>query len=328
MVELHCTYDPETTGWCGSTPDGRKVRGTIHWVSASESIPIEARLYDRLFSEERPDRGKGGEDFKTFLNPDSLQVASGARAEPALADFEPGSRFQFERLGYFYWDPEGHGDRPVLNRTVGLRDTWTRKQTVEIPATTEVAAAPVREGAAPTLSDAERQEADRLVEVHNLPPMDAERLARDETSKVFFEASLEHHGNAGSLASWVLNEVRGELLREASEGSGTKLSPADVATLVAEVDSERISGKIAKEILAEMIASGRTPSEIIAAEGLEQISDEAALMATIDAVLVEHPGQLEDYRNGKTALRGFFRRPGHEGDRGSGQPDARSAVAG
>ncbi|HXU31060.1 MAG TPA: glutamine--tRNA ligase/YqeY domain fusion protein, partial [Thermoanaerobaculia bacterium] len=121
ITEVHCTYDPATRG--GSSPDGRKVPGTLHWVSAEHSLPVEVRLYDRLFQVERPDLEEGG--FETTMNPNSLEALSGARLEPAAAELDLGERFQFERQGYFYRDPiDSTSDRPVFNRTVQLRDSW------------------------------------------------------------------------------------------------------------------------------------------------------------------------------------------------------------
>ncbi|MBT4225270.1 MAG: glutamine--tRNA ligase/YqeY domain fusion protein [Opitutae bacterium] len=121
IIEIHCTYDPLTKG--GDAPDGRKVKGTIHWVSAEKSITAEVRLYDRLFTVEKPDAGKD-KDFKEFLNPDSLQVIE-ARIEPHLAKVaEPGYRCQFERTGYFCADPDSSPSKLVFNRTVPLRDSW------------------------------------------------------------------------------------------------------------------------------------------------------------------------------------------------------------
>jgi glutaminyl-tRNA synthetase len=125
IVEIHCTYDPETKG--GDSPDGRKVKGTIHWVSAEKSIPAEIRLYDRLFTVEKPD-GDKDKDFKEFLNPDSLQIIE-ARIEPHLAKVaEPGYRCQFERIGYFCADPDTTSSKLVFNRTVPLRDSWGKAQ--------------------------------------------------------------------------------------------------------------------------------------------------------------------------------------------------------
>ncbi len=122
VVEVHCTYDPETRG--GSPPDGRKVKGTIHWVSAAHALKAEVRLYDRLFNSERPD---DGEDFITELNPRSLEVISDARVEPSLENAEPGSHIQFERTGYFCVDTvDSKPGHPVFNRTVPLRDSWAK----------------------------------------------------------------------------------------------------------------------------------------------------------------------------------------------------------
>jgi glutaminyl-tRNA synthetase len=125
VVELHCTYDPETRG--GWSEDGRKVRGTLHWVSAAHSLRAEVRLYDRLFKKVSPDGEKDGADFKTFLNPDSLETLTSCRVEPSLSGAVPGSRFQFERLGYFCVDSSDSSDETlVFNRTVTLRDSWAK----------------------------------------------------------------------------------------------------------------------------------------------------------------------------------------------------------
>ncbi len=123
VTELRCTYDPATRG--GDAPDGRKVRGTIHWVSARHGLPARVNLYDRLFNAARP--GQGERDWREDLNPDSLLVAEGAVVEPSLASAQPGQRFQFERKGYFCADTKHSGPgAPVFNRTVTLRDTWQK----------------------------------------------------------------------------------------------------------------------------------------------------------------------------------------------------------
>jgi len=125
VVELHCTYDPETKG--GTAPDGRKVKATLHWVSADHAINAEVRLYDTLFSESNPADVKDGQDFKDYINPNSLETLTDCRLEPSLIEAAPGSRFQFERLGYFCVDTVySTARRPVFNRTVTLRDTWAK----------------------------------------------------------------------------------------------------------------------------------------------------------------------------------------------------------
>jgi glutaminyl-tRNA synthetase len=124
VVELRCTWDPASLG--GDAPDGRKVKGTLHWVSAAHAVPAEIRLYDRLFTAEDPMDVPEGGDWRDTLNPESLEVLAGARVEPALAGAAPGTRIQFERLGYFCADPDGRPGAPVFNRTVGLKDSWTK----------------------------------------------------------------------------------------------------------------------------------------------------------------------------------------------------------
>lgn len=126
VVELICEYDPESRG--GGTPDGRKVKGTLHWVSEGHSVPAEVRLYDRLFTQDDPDDVPEGQSFLDVINPDSLTVGE-ARLEPALAEYrEPGDKVQFERLGYFCVDPDSTAEKPVFNRVVGLKDSWAKAQ--------------------------------------------------------------------------------------------------------------------------------------------------------------------------------------------------------
>ena len=124
IVEVRCTYDPETHG--GYAPDGRKVRGTIHWVSAEHALDTEVRIYDHLFTEENPEQTMEGQDYKDLLNKTSLKVLTGCRVEPSIANTPVGSRFQFERQGYFCIDPDSTSTQLVCNRTVSLRDTWAK----------------------------------------------------------------------------------------------------------------------------------------------------------------------------------------------------------
>ncbi len=124
VVEVRCTYDPETRG--GYAPDGRKVKGTIHWVSAAHALDAEVRIYDRLFTEENPNKVDEGKSFMDYVNLDSLQRLTGCKVERSLAGAAPGSRYQFERKGYFCVDPDTTADRLVFNMTVNLRDTWAK----------------------------------------------------------------------------------------------------------------------------------------------------------------------------------------------------------
>jgi glutaminyl-tRNA synthetase len=124
IVELRCTYDPATRG--GDSPDGRKVKATLHWVPAADAVPVEVRLYDRLFSVEDPEKVTDGRTFVDNLNPNSLEVLREALAEPAVRALTVGARVQFERLGYFCLDPDSNGQTLVFNRTVPLRDPWAK----------------------------------------------------------------------------------------------------------------------------------------------------------------------------------------------------------
>jgi glutaminyl-tRNA synthetase len=124
VVELRCEWDPASRG--GTAPDGRKVRGTLHWVSAIHAVQAEVRLYEALFTQEDPMDVPEGQDWKGLLNPASLELLTGARVEPSLQAARPGERFQFERTGYFAVDADSAEGRLVFNRTVGLKDSWSK----------------------------------------------------------------------------------------------------------------------------------------------------------------------------------------------------------
>ncbi|HKA18672.1 MAG TPA: glutamine--tRNA ligase/YqeY domain fusion protein [Blastocatellia bacterium] len=124
IVEIHCRYDPATRG--GTTPDGRKVKSTIHWVSAAHAVDCEARLYETLFTKENPNETEEAQEFTVNLNPHSLEAVSGAKVEPSVRDAAVGTRYQFERLGYFCLDPDSTSAKLVFNRTIALRDSWSK----------------------------------------------------------------------------------------------------------------------------------------------------------------------------------------------------------
>jgi glutaminyl-tRNA synthetase len=124
IVEVHCTYDPATRG--GNAPDGRKVKATIHWVSAAHAVDAEVRIYENLFLKEDPSDVEEGKDVLDNLNPNSLEIIDNAKLEPSLGNAAVGTRYQFERLGYFSVDPDSKPGKPVFNRTVALKDAWAR----------------------------------------------------------------------------------------------------------------------------------------------------------------------------------------------------------
>jgi glutaminyl-tRNA synthetase len=126
ITELRCTYDPETKG--GDAPDGRRVKATLHWVSAAHAAKAEVRLYDNLFAKEKPEEAEEGKDFRSNLNPNSLEVLENCYVEPSLKNAKPLDRYQFERIGYFCADTESAEEKLIFNKTAGLRDTWAKVQ--------------------------------------------------------------------------------------------------------------------------------------------------------------------------------------------------------
>ena len=127
IIELHCTYDPETKG--GNSPDGRKVKGTLHWVSAEHAVDAEVRLYDNLFTLEDMSDMEEGKEYKDYLNPDSMTILNNCKVEPSLAKAKAGVPYQFMRKGYFSADSKYHSEeKPVFNRVVALKDSWAKQQ--------------------------------------------------------------------------------------------------------------------------------------------------------------------------------------------------------
>src|SRR5581483_3138555 len=298
----------------GSAPEGVKVSGVIHWVSASESIPAEVRLYDRLFTVPRPD--EDGE-FLQHLNPDSLEVIADARLEPSLATAEPGSRWQLERLGYFAVDPvDSRPGVPVLNRIVTLRDSWSAK--AEAPAVeagadagrVKVSTRPPKKSRTEYRAEARRRDpvlADRFgawPAAHGLSQADADLLTGDRATGELFEGAVAAGGPAGAVARWIINE----LPRELGERSLAEvpLTAAALGSLVRAVESGTISGPAGKEVFSVLMEHGGDPERIIADRGLAQVSDEAAITALVDDVIAANPDKVAAYRAGKTALAGFF----------------------
>ena len=316
VVEVRCTYDPESRG--GNAPDGRKVKGTIHWVSATHSVPAEVRLYDRLFTVENPNAGE--EDFREHLNPKSLEVLEGCRLEPGLAAATPGETFQFERNGYFTVDLDSKPEALVFNRTVTLRDTWAklsgagkskdRKDRAEKKALRKVETKAQQrkksqEVAQERVLDADQQVVmERYRDQFELSEHDARLLASDSAVGTFFEEALAVHNEPRSVANWVINE----LLRELKERTVGEIpfGGAELGELAELVDAGTISGTSGKAVFAEMLTSGGRPEEIVEEKGLRQLSGAEALRPVVDEVLASHGQQVEAYRGGKVELLGFF----------------------
>jgi glutaminyl-tRNA synthetase len=321
VTELRCSYDPETRG--GSTPDGRKVKGTIQWVSAAHGKPCEVRLYDRLFSVPDPDRAAetgGAEgladsgvepDFRSFLNPDSLEVVEGAVVEPSVVGDPPGTRYQFERIGYFWPDPEDSApERPVFNRIVTLRDTWGRDEGRRTAAAREEE--PARKeaprpapGPRPELPPEVKNRAHALVREFGLTEVDAGILARDEEVERFYrEAVAAHPSGSEALANWIIHELP-PVQGDRSLGQ-LPFGPEGLATLVALVAEGTVSSTGAGRALEVLAREGGDPRELVARMDLAQVSDADTLTPVIREVVRAFPEKAEAYRGGKTGLIGFF----------------------
>jgi glutaminyl-tRNA synthetase len=314
VVELRCTYDPETRG--GAAPDGRSPKGTLHWVSASEGLTTEVRLYDRLFKAERP--GADG-DFLADLNPDSLQVVQ-AVVEPSLKELGAGEHVQLERQGYAFSDRvDSKPGRPVFNLTVPLRDSWGKKKAA--PAKGDQAQKrqrkekkgggkkkrKTRDEVLAELSGDAATRFTRFADELALPVDDARVLASDEIlSALLDEASQSADAVTKPVANLLVNE-----LPRALEASGRSVEElpfggATLAKLAGLVQAGEVSTKGAKEVFATLVAEGGDPEAIVEAKGLRQLSDPAQLRAKVDEVLAAHPERVAQYRDGKTNLRGFF----------------------
>jgi glutaminyl-tRNA synthetase len=308
VVELHCSYDPLTRSGAPNAVD-RKVKGTIHWISVQHGGPVEVRLYDRLYTLENP-------EGITDLNPESLEVLSGSVAEPSLAMAEAGSRFQFERQGYFCADAvDSKPGKPVFNRIVTLKDTWARmNEGSPKTAATETKPAPKqpvppappkgRKPEARELTPEQEATAKRLREAYQLSGEDAVLLAESQPLTQFFEEAVKTHANPAGIANWIVNE----LLRELKEREISALSfgPKELAELVSLIDDETISGKIAKDVFAEILKSGGSPKAIVEQKGWKQISDPKQLMPIIDRVVAASPENVARFKEGKGNVFGFF----------------------
>jgi len=297
VTELRCTYDPATRG--GKAPDGRKVKGTIHWLSAAHALPAEVRLYDRLFSEENPSPAKSGPDFKQFLNPDSLEVIERAWIEPSLASAEPGSRFQFERLGYFYLDSAAaRGDKKVFNRTVTLRDSWAKKrpraakpaqsrqpktQRGTPPKPSQPATPPTERPLSPEQTLAFEYYRDEF----EIPPSDARMIAAEPVLDTLLVQAVQAGGVPTSVTRWLVHE----LPASAREG-GIEALPftgAEIAELATLLDEATISGPVAKKLFTELLETGGSPRQWVEERGLQQITDSAGSKRSSPATANKSP---------------------------------------
>lgn len=320
VVELRCSYDPESRG--GTTSDGRKVKGTIQWVSAQHALDAEVRLFERLFVDEAAEDEEGNPiDPIDRLNPSSRTVVS-AKIEPSVEHDALDTRYQFERTGYFWRDPvDGRGDALVFNRIVGLKSTWaapTATGAAEARTPSEPESSAGRSGGpAPGTKPAVSDERSAMRAAN---PRLAERFSRyrealglsDEIADVltgsigagdFFEAAIGVHDDAGTVAAWITTDLRGLL-----EGRALADLPFDGAALgrlTALVADGAVSRRAGKDVLAKMADEGGDPAEWVDRLGLATVGADD-LGPVVDEVLAGSPAEVTAYRGGKKQLLGFF----------------------
>lgn len=313
VIELRCSYDPDSLGKPATA--NRKRSTAIQWVSAAHAIPVEVRLYNRLFTVPNPDEVEEGKTFKDYLNPNSIQVIERALVEPSLAKAEIGSRYQFVRHGYFIIDLDSTDEKLVFNRIVELPDTFAAKTTLvakgrparekpEAPA--EVVVGSISEererlrAADPWL--AEKYAA--FQETLGLTAEQADPLTSSRATVTFFEAALSTGADPRGVANWINNEVL-RLLKERSVDE-LPFGGEALGELVRLVETGVITTAAAKIVYAEMAAHGGSPQEIVRRLGLDQTLDEKELIAVIRRTLDRLPQKVAEYRAGKHSLLGMF----------------------
>ncbi|MDE2973645.1 MAG: glutamine--tRNA ligase/YqeY domain fusion protein [Gemmatimonadota bacterium] len=346
VTELRCSLDPAT--WGGATPEGRRVRGIIHWLKADRAVPAEVRLIDRMFvvAEPPPD------DIAGALNPESERVAAGALVEPGVAGTAPGTHYQFERLGYFFSDPlDSRDGRLVFNRTVTLRDGWKARARKGAAGTEGPRASASRGGRGG--ADGSRTPASPGTGAGNAgaagrrsSPEDSLRSAEDRRRfgklrslgvggaaaaslvrsaaalKLFDAARARYPEGANSIAGWLANDFT-RLLGRDGGADPARLEAAALAELVRAVDTGELSHRQGRTVLTALLRRGGSFAEARAAADLAEIGDEATLRPMLQEVVAEYPGKAAAYRAGRTGLLGFF--VGQVMRRTSGKADPRAA---
>lgn len=294
VVELRCSHDPSTRG--GTSPTGRKIKGTIHWVSCAHAIDAEVRLYDRLFRTEFP-QGQPEE-----LNPHSLVVAQ-AKVEASLATAVEGQRFQFERQGYFAVDQDSRPAGLVFNRTIALRDSWGKKEraVVDRPKARQEKKAATRGTATPQLTAA----AAALADKYRIAAADASvLLAHDELLRLF-TAGCDQAKQPRVLAKWLVNTVQATL--KGLSGTALPFGHGPLVQLVNMIDAGDLADKGARLVFAAMVEGPeRDPQVLLDRLGLAQRSDVDSVQEAVDQVLQAHADSIAKYRAGKTNVLGFL----------------------
>ncbi len=294
LVRLRCSHDPATKGGA-APPDGRKVKGTLHWVSAPHAVPVQTHLIERLFTAERPGTER---DYLLDLNPHSLRTVT-AQCEPALRDAPTGSWVQLERTGYFVVSDNAADGSPVLIRSAPLKDGWNKPQTAPEPKTSE--GAPGAVGEAKSLPIEVQAAADALVAA-GLSNGQARVLATEPELRALYDAALAEHAVPRSVAPWIVSELR----RSTDQLDDLRIDGRTIGVLARLVDGGTITGAVGKTLLAELVTDGGDPEAMVAERGLAKVDDAAQIEAWVDAAMAETPDRVAAYRGGRTGLFGYF----------------------
>jgi glutaminyl-tRNA synthetase len=280
-----------------------KIKGTIHWVSAAHALDVEVRLYDRLFDAEVP-------ESLDQLNPSSLVIKRGCKIEPSIAGSTHPAMFQFERQGYFCVDSDSASGSLVFNRTVGLRDGWSKEETKHAPIEERArpSATPEKAAKAPAIDDLTgetRARASRYRAEHDVSEAVAIVLAQDASLGGLFDATVAA-GATGKAANVAANLIANELRAiAAAKALGSSWGGKELAELGELVASGSITNAVAKDVLARLVEKGGSAKAIVDQLGATAIG-EAELAQVVEAVLAAHPDEVGRFRAGKTTLMGFF----------------------
>jgi glutaminyl-tRNA synthetase len=315
VAELRCSYAPDSLGKPATAERRRST--AIQWVAAAHAVPVEVRLYDRLFTVANPDEVEEGKTFKDYLNPKSIDVIDTAWVEPSLAQAEVGSRYQFVRHGYFNVDSDSTAQKLVFNRIVDLPDAFTaklagvvkgreaRQETEKQPPAEVVVGSISEERARARAADAWLAEKyASFIATLGLTPEQADPITGSREVVAFFEAALTTGANARTIANWINNEVL-RLFRDRRNGD-LPFSAADLGELAKLIDSGAVTTAAAKTIYAEMVAGNGSPQQIVHRLGLDQTLSESELTALVQQVLAKLPDKVAEYRSGKVSLLGMF----------------------
>ncbi len=315
VAELRCSYDPETRG--GDAPDGRNPAGTIHWVSAAHALPAEFRRYNRLFNVPEPEADDA--DFAEHLNPDSLIISMGF-VEPSITSDSADTRYQFERVGYFWRDPvDSTPDKLVFNQIVPLRDTWDdeeketesqaeierkREQREREKELQRQRSSAGEKEPFEDLNAEQLQRAEKYSYSYKLNQEDAAVIAREDEVSAYFEQVLEGYDKPQVVSKYILNDLM--RVRKDIPLEELPFSPGEFSRFVSMVDQGIISSRAADQVFETMVAEGGDPELIVDRKNLRQIESEEDLSKVIEQVLKENPDKVSQYRQGKKALLGFF----------------------